>query len=183
MKHSKLTIATTVAAVICALPVAAQTSDDFQKLFTLNGPIRAMGVERVYDDFTLTPGQLATCLKDAKQLNLDAAKIDDTYEKLQAERDNIGALGEEIDESEAYLASHPTKEVNDDAAQQKRAELVERHNQLTDEYNRWITQYQKDQEAYADMADQFDIDQERFADKCSQKQYYAEDLKSIQQKN
>ena len=182
MTYSKLTIAS-LTALLIALPATAQTSDDFQKLFTLNGPIRAMGVERVYDDFTLTPGQLAACLKDAKQLNLDAAKIDETYEKLQAERDNIGALGEEIDDSGAYLESHPTKEVNDEAAQQKRAELVERHNNLTDEYNRWITQYQKDQETYADMADQFDIDQERFAEKCSQKQYYAEDLKSIQMKN
>jgi len=182
MTHSKLTIAS-ITALMISMPAGAQTSDDFQKLFTLNGPIQAMGVERVYDDFTLSPGQLAECLKDAKQLNIDAAKIDDTYEKLQAERDNIGALGEEIDTSTAYLEAHPTQEVNDEAAQQKRAELVERHNQLTDEYNRWITQYQQDQVAYADMADQFDIDQEKFADKCSQKQYYAEDLKAIQMKN
>ncbi|MBE7636221.1 hypothetical protein GUA87_05155 [Sneathiella sp. P13V-1] len=180
MAHTGRLIAAFVFASAVSFPAAAEQG--FEELFSLNGPLRAMGVDKVYDDIILRPEELKKCLNLAKKLDKDTKALDVEFARLQTEADNLAALGEEVDISNEYLEKNPTKTFNDDEAIKARAEKVERHNQLTNEYNEWIIKYQKDQEAYADMADQFDNDQQTFIDTCSKKQYYAEDLKALQSK-
>ena len=180
MNQTKHFISAMICTTVLALPAAAEQG--FDELFSLNVHLRATGVDKVYNDSILTPEELSKCLNLANKLNADSKSLDTEFARLQADADNLAALGEEVDISNEYLENNPTKAFNDDEAIKARAAKVERHNQLTDEYNAWIIKYQKDQEAYADMADQFDVDQQTFIDDCSKKQYYAEDLKAVQSK-
>ncbi len=180
MAQPKRFIATLICAGAIAYPAIAEQS--FDELFSLNVHLRATGVDKVYDDSVLKPDELSKCVNLADKLNKASKSLDTEFARLEAEADNLAALGEEVDISNEYLEKNPTKAFNDDDAIKARAAKVERHNQLTDEYNAWIIKYQKDQESYADMADQFDIDQQTFIDDCSKKQYYAEDLEALKSK-
>jgi hypothetical protein len=167
-------------ATIFASPSFVVAESGFDNLFTLNGPVRAMGVTRTYDDITLTREQLNDCLDGADNLKKSSTELDRKYEHLGEEADQLAGLGEEVDSSNEYLENNKIKTVNDDAALRERAERVEYHNRLTEDYNAWIIKYQKMQENYADIADKFDTDQENFTNNCSKKQYFEEDLIELQ---
>lgn len=167
------------AVTFSALAFASFAGADDKKPALLDGQVKAIGVEKIYDAVTLTPDQIRSCLASSKNLDEMSTDLHARAATFPAQLSKISALSGEIDATKIYLDKNPTKEVNDDA------KMAERNGKVAD-YNKMIAEYNQVTEAYGKVTGKYTADNttyvlERayFKETCAGKHYYAEDMNAV----
>jgi len=149
------------------------------KRFKLNGKMKAMGIEKIYDDDTLTPKQIVTCLESSEKLEAFSTDLHARVETFPAKLSKISALSDQIESEQTYLDKNPTKEINDDAKMTQRNKRVAEFNAMVSKYNQITEAYSKEAGNYTADNTSFTLERAFFKEACAGKQYFAEDMNAV----
>ncbi len=143
---------------------------------SLRGFPKDLSLGKTYDENTLNPNQLKSCLQTSRKLDLLSNILNSQSDGFEATVKELNALAEQIDASQAYLDSNPTKTVNDDAAIADRNERVRAHNELVDLYNAKTESYEKETKSYSENNERYTEMRAAFTDDCARKNFYRDDM-------
>ena len=143
---------------------------------SLLGIPKSIEGSKVYNDNILTLEQLKSCLQTSRKLDLLSNILDSQSGSFDNRVTALNDLAEKIEQSQAYLDSHPTKEVNDDEGIAERNAKVQAHNAMVDTYNRDTAAYEKETRSYREKTARYSDLRDNFSEDCATKQYYLEDM-------
>jgi len=157
---------------------SAATADE-NKQFQLKGPVKAIGVEKIYDDITLTVDQIKTCLVSADKLEEMSAGLTGRLATFPDKLSKISALSGKLQSAQAYLDKNPTTEVNDDAKMSARNEKVADYNKMVTDYNQITEAYSNETGNYTADNTTYALERAYFKETCEGKHFYAEDMNVV----
>jgi hypothetical protein len=149
------------------------------KEHTLRGFPKDLSMGKTYDDNTLTPPQIKSCLQTSRKLDLLSNILNSQSSGFNTAVAELNTLAEQVEASQAYLDSNPTKTVNDDAAIAERNDRVRAHNELVDLYNAKTDAYEKETKSYTENNDRYTEMRTAFTDDCARKNFYREDMDAV----
>jgi hypothetical protein len=146
------------------------------KEHSLLGIPKSIEGNKVYNDNILTLDQLKSCLQTSRKLDLLNNILDSQSGGFDNRVKALNDLATQIEQSQAYLDSHPTKEVNDNEGIAARNAKVQAHNEMVDTYNRETAAYEKETRSYQENTARYSEMRNSFSEDCATKQYYLEDM-------
>ena len=167
----KILLASTIAVGLSRPVLGAELREH-----SLLGIPKSIEGTKVYTDNILNLEQLKSCLQDSRKLDLLSNILDSQSSGFDNRVTALNDLAQEIEKSQAYLDSHPTKEVNDNAGIAERNAKVQAHNAMVNTYNRDTAAYEKETSSYRENIARYSELRDSFAKDCATKQYYLEDM-------
>jgi len=143
---------------------------------SLLGIPKSIEGNKVYNENILNLEQLKSCLQTSRKLDLLSNILDSQSDGFDNQVKALNDLSKQIEQSQAYLDSHPTKEVNDNEGIAARNAKVQAHNAMVDTYNRDTAAYEKETNSYRENTARYSEMRSSFAEDCATKQYYLEDM-------
>ena len=170
-KFSKIVLTIGFVISACSTVSAAELKEH-----SLRGFPKSLDGSKSYDAKTLTPEQLKTCLQMSSKLDLLSNILNSQSDGFNTTVVNLNTLAEQIEQSQAYLDSNPTSEVNDDEAMAKRNEKVRAHNDMVSAYNQRTAAYEKETKSYTENNSRYNAMRTDFSENCATKSFYREDM-------